>query len=437
MAVAYLITVLVGFSIAYAMYKSRLVESIVLPILDVLQSVPILGFFPIALYVFISASPSLGPELAAVFLIFTSMAWNIIFGIYQSLITLPQELRDFSKIIGENYALAHVYIPASLRSLYYNSAVSWANAFFFITASEVISIGTEYHLFGIGSYVIQNFEAGDMQRVFLGIAVGTAANLAIYFAVWRKAVVYIPQLPDRLAELLAALIRPTGYLTLFFTLALVALFISNVRLDYAVLIGLAQGLAASISAAPYSAVRIAAVLLLSWAIGLIALALLVHRPSAEPLVLIIFAVISSIPAVFLYPSLAGFLAGDILAVTLLLPGAVIYAVLNMAAARRDVNIDLARSYGIKGPHYLWHVLVPASLGYTATGLLAAWGGAWNAAIVAEPLANVKGLGSYLDEATRRGDLAGMAAALLTMVAIILTVNTLFWKKLYNLASRWS
>nr|WP_258871907.1 ABC transporter permease subunit [Pyrobaculum aerophilum] len=225
MAIALLITIAVAYAVAYAMHKSRRVESFVLPVLDVLQSVPILGFFPIALYVFIYLFPVVGAELAAIFLIFTSMAWNIIFSVYQSFKTMPSEYVDMARIyLNERLELAHVYIPAALRGIYYNIPVSWANAFFFITASEVITLGTEIRLFGIGSLVVEAFNAGDYATAYIGIAAGALANSLLYLTLWRKLAREVPQPPNSLAESLSAWLKYGWYVVV----ALTALFITAV-----------------------------------------------------------------------------------------------------------------------------------------------------------------------------------------------------------------
>jgi NitT/TauT family transport system permease protein len=201
MGAALVVTVAVAYAVGYAMYKSRRIEAVALPILDVLQSVPILGFFPLALYVFIALLPAVGAELAAVFLIFTSMAWNLIFGVYQSLKTLPREYAEYARLyLNERLSLGHVYVPAALRSVYYNVLISWANAFFFITASEVITLGTEVKLFGIGSLVVSAFESNDYATAYMGIVAGVLANLALYVFVLRRLVEEVPQPPAYLLE---------------------------------------------------------------------------------------------------------------------------------------------------------------------------------------------------------------------------------------------
>ncbi len=155
----------------------------------------------------------MGAELAAVFLIFTSMAWNLIFGVYQSLKTLPREHAEYARL-NERLSLGHVYVPAALRSVYYNVLISWANAFFFITALEVITLGTEVKLFGIGSLVVSAFENGDYATAYVGIAAGVLVNLALYVFVFRRFVEKLPQPPAYLLEKFAIWVKHGFYVVL-------------------------------------------------------------------------------------------------------------------------------------------------------------------------------------------------------------------------------
>jgi NitT/TauT family transport system permease protein len=166
------------------------------------------------------------------------------------------------------------------------------------------------------------------------------------------------------------------------------------------------------------------------------LAAVVKRPRLEVGVLVALSILSSVPAVFLYPLFAAFVKGEALVLALLIPGSVVYTVFNLLAARRDVPLELVKAYRIGGAVYYLHVLIPASFPYLVTGLLTAWGGAWNATVVAEPLADVAGLGSYMGSAAERGDVAGLLASVLVMTSIVVAVNKTVWKKLYETAARW-
>ncbi len=440
MAVALAVTVAVAYAVAYAMYRSRRIEAVVLPVIDVLQSVPILGFFPLVLYVFVALLPAVGAEFAAVFLIFTSMAWNIILGAYQSFKTLSREYVEYVQLyLGERLGIAHVYVPAALRSVYYNILISWANAFFFITASEVITLGTEIRLFGIGSFVVSAFERGDYSSAYVGIAVGVLANSALYALLLRRLVEKVPQPPVSVLEMFSVWVKYGSYAVLCgvtLLLADAAYYALQTPPSAPLVEDLLRGFTHSILAAPPTLARVLAVLGVSAVIGLLVLATVVKRPSLEVGVLVALSALSSVPAVFLYPLIASFVRGEILALALLVPGSVIYTVFNLLAARGDVPLEFVKAYGIGGLTYYIHVLVPAALPYLITGLLTAWGGAWNASVVAEPLADVPGLGAYMESATTRGDVAALLTSVTVMTLIVVSVNKAVWKRLYDAAARW-
>src|SRR2546425_8246429 len=133
------------FAIAYGttMALNKKAAVIMLPVLDILQSVPILGFFPAALVFFVATfqgSP-IGIELAVVFLIFTSMAWNMAFGVYEALTTVPVDLEAAAASFGLRGMLRFrlLAFPAAIPKLVYNSILSWSNGWFFLVASETFT----------------------------------------------------------------------------------------------------------------------------------------------------------------------------------------------------------------------------------------------------------------------------------------------------------
>src|SRR5262252_708945 len=148
------------FSLAYAALaaKSRQAEKILIPVLDILQSVPILGFLSITVTGFIALFPGrlLGVECAAIFAIFTSQAWNMTFSVYQSLRTVPAELIEAARMYhlsawGRFWRLE---VPHAVPSLVWNMMMSVSGGWFFVVASEAITVsGQTILLPGVGSYI--------------------------------------------------------------------------------------------------------------------------------------------------------------------------------------------------------------------------------------------------------------------------------------------
>ncbi|MEM1598701.1 MAG: ABC transporter permease subunit [Pyrobaculum sp.] len=435
MAVALFLSILIAYALGFAMYKSRVVESALLPALDVLQSVPILGFFPVALYVFIHYVPYVGVELAAIFLIITSMLWNLVFGVYQTLKTVPRELLDMASVyLDERLKFVHVLLPSTLSSVYYNAAVSWANAFFFVTASEVITLGTETRLFGIGSLVVTAFQEGRYDVAYVGIAVGLAGNLLMYGTLWRWLTKKLPELPA--SNLLYHWSRWGSYVVYAASALAVAVFVQYLLSSITSIHVFLGGVTESALSAVLSLLRVAALLVICVAAGVVATSLVVEKPSLERGVFLVVAAISSTPPVFLFPLLAAYIRGELLAILLLLPASVVYSVFNALAAWRSVPRDMARAYHIAGAPYLLNVLIPAVSPYLVTGALTAWGGAWNGLVVAEPLAEVNGIGTYMTKAAEAGDMNKLIASVIVMTAIVVLVNRFVWRKLYEKVAQW-
>jgi len=180
-----------GFALAYGYYAAthRPGERIMIPVLDILQSVPILGFFPVAIYFFVNLTPAvswLGPNLASVFLIFTSMAWNMVFGVYESLKTLPGELREAADTFGVHGGLRfrRVLFPATINRLVYNSVLSWTGGWFFLVEAEIFTTNTS-PLRGIGSYLSFQASGHHAEAFVAGLVVLVTVIALLDFVVWR------------------------------------------------------------------------------------------------------------------------------------------------------------------------------------------------------------------------------------------------------------
>lgn len=189
-AVAYIISLIFAIAMGFAAATRKWAERILLPTLDILQSVPVVGFFPVAIYFFVAIfrGERLGIELASIFLIFTSQAWNMAFGVYESLITIPKDylrLRDAYNISG-SLAFRKLYLPATIPSLVYNSMVSWANSWFFMMSNEIFAIGARrYELPGLGYFLWKSSEEGNLILTVMGLFTLIVIVLGLEFFLWR------------------------------------------------------------------------------------------------------------------------------------------------------------------------------------------------------------------------------------------------------------
>ncbi len=167
-----------AFTLTYATLaaKSRRAETVLIPLLDVLQSVPILGFLSFTVTFFLGLFPgsTLGAEMACIFAIFTSQAWNMAFSFYQSLRTVPSDLDE----VSEGFRLSpwqkfwQLETPFAMPGLIYNTMMSMSGGWFFVVAAEAITVGdTTIKLPGIGSYLATAIDQKDIAAVLVAVVV--------------------------------------------------------------------------------------------------------------------------------------------------------------------------------------------------------------------------------------------------------------------------
>src|SRR5689334_19199401 len=174
MLAAYVIALL--FSVAYGMTaaRGRAWERVMIPAIDIAQSVPVVGFFPAAVYFFVALAHGsrLGVEMAAVFLIFTSQAWNLALGVFESMRTIPDDSREVLEAFGASGWLRFrkLSLPACVPKLVYNSILSWVAGWYFLIACEIITAGpSTYRLPGLGSFLMEAANRGRNGEMALGL----------------------------------------------------------------------------------------------------------------------------------------------------------------------------------------------------------------------------------------------------------------------------
>ncbi|MFZ1990147.1 MAG: ABC transporter permease subunit, partial [Alphaproteobacteria bacterium] len=174
MLAALLLSLVFTFTYATLAARNRRAEMILVPLLDILQSVPILGFISVTIVFFMSLAPGrvLGAEFAAIFAIFTSQAWNMAFSFYQSLRTVPAELEEAAR----NFRFSpwmkfwRVDVPFALPQLIWNMMVSMSGGWFFVVASEAIAVGNRNIVLpGIGSYIAVAIAQRNLGAIFWAI----------------------------------------------------------------------------------------------------------------------------------------------------------------------------------------------------------------------------------------------------------------------------
>jgi NitT/TauT family transport system permease protein len=498
MLAAYILSIL--FSLVYgraAAYSSR-AEKVLMPLLDVLQSVPILSFLPVVLLSLSALLPqSIAAELASIILIFTSQAWNLTFAWYQSLTTLPKELREASTIFRFNNWMRFkvLELPFAAVSLIWNSVMSWAGGWFFLMAAEIFTVGErDFRLPGLGAYLQAAANQGDIQALLWGIAVLILVVVLLDQLVWRPLLAWserfkltlvsddtevfswfyellrTSRILDRLqlSVIQPFLERVDGWMLRKFPVAtqtfnknsrpsmgsfLITIIVAAVLAYGAyrvagMLIGLGMpdwfqillGLGATL-------LRVVAALVVAllWTIP-IGVAIGTNQRLAnflQPLV----QIIASVPATALFPAFLLLLLNlpgglNLAAILLMLMGTQWYLLFNIIAGASSIPQDLKYTttmLQIKGWARGRTLILPALFPYVITGAITASGGAWNASIVAEHVAfagrsyNVTGIGSVIAQATSVGNYSLLLAGTLSMVLAVVFLNRLVWRRLYRLA----
>jgi len=174
---------------------NRRAETVMVPILDILQSIPILSFLPAVVLALVAAFPhsNVGLELASILLIFTSQAWNMTFSFYHSARTLPADLKEVSAIarLRPWQRFFKLEVPSSMIGLIWNSMMSWAGGWFFLMASEQFVLGDRsFQLPGLGSYLQVAANTGNTGALLLGLFTLIVLIVLLDFVFWRPLVAW-------------------------------------------------------------------------------------------------------------------------------------------------------------------------------------------------------------------------------------------------------
>lgn len=479
-----------------AAYNQR-AERILMPLLDVLQSVPILSFLPVVLLSLSAILPEkVAAELASIVLIFTSQVWNLTFAWYQSLTTIPKELREASSIFRLNswFKFKHLELPFSAITLVWNSMMSWAGGWFFLMAAEIFTVGQrDFRLPGLGAYLHQAANLADFRAIAWGLGALVFLIVALDQVVWRPLLAW----SDRFKlEMVAGAVTPTSWFydafrnarfldwlrqTLFYPLsgrvdtsllrrfpvsgegdssrggswlASLTWIALGLVVAYAVygtasmLLALPLDQWASIAAGTLATLlRVAAALAiaLAWTVPLgVAIG---TNPRLSAMLQPVVQISASVPATALFPVFLLFVlrlpAGlDLAAVLLMLMGTQWYLLFNVIAGASAIPQDLKYTATLLKLNRWerWRTLIlPALFPYLITGAITAGGGAWNASIVAEHVTfagetlQTVGIGALITQATAVGDYRLLLASTLSMILSVVLINRLLWRRLYRLA----
>src|SRR5580698_381051 len=211
MLAAYIISLIFSIIYGLAATRGRLWERVLIPAVDIAQSVPVVGFFPAAVFFFVALAHGsrLGVEMAAVFLIFTSQAWNMTLGVFEAIRTIPNDSIEALQAFGVRgwLRLRRLYLPAMVPKLVYNSILSWGAGWYFLIACEIITVGpANYRLPGLGSFLMEAADKGRVGELIGGLATLLAVIVFMDLCVWQPLSVWA----EKFRYEFAATSEPTG-----------------------------------------------------------------------------------------------------------------------------------------------------------------------------------------------------------------------------------
>lgn len=492
---AFVLSFLFTLGYGYAAAKNRIAERVLIPLLDILQSIPVLGFMPAVLLGMVAMFPgsNIGLELASVIFIFTGQAWNMTFSFYHSLRNIPPELVEAARLyrFGWWRTFSKLELPFSTVGLVWNGMMSMAGGWFFLAASEAMVLGDkDFRLPGIGAYMSVAQDKGDTGAMIGAIAAMIIMIVLVDQLFWRPLVAWSEKF--NVGDVKASEAPTSWVLDLLRKSGLIRAIgeaFENLRGDRArkpkpqksrhderkaLSAGLQVGVFTLMAVVAFwGAVRLVDLMrqvpFTGWrTIGLDALLTLIRTSVAvalgtvwtvpvgvaigrsprlsrilQPLV----QIAASFPATMVYPlGQAAFAAIgvslDFSSVFLMMLGTQWYVLFNVIAGAMNIPHDLEEAavvYRFTSAQRWKRVYLPGIFPQLVTGWVTAAGGAWNASIVSEyvhykgasHVAN--GLGGLIAVAADKADFPMLAAGVVVMAAVVVGVNRLVWKRLYHLA----
>ena len=479
--------------------KYKVAEKVLVPLLDILQSIPVLGFLSITVTMFIAMFPGslLGVECAAIFAIFTSQAWNMAFSAYQSFRTVPAELVEAAKVFQLSgwQRFWRLDLPFSMPGLLWNMMMSMSGGWFFVVASEAISVSNQnIKLPGIGSYIALAIEQQNIQAI--GWAIGamligillydqlffrplvawadkfrfeessSATAQDSWMLTWLHRASWVDTIIKKLGSLLQitfvlfrrsydgtsiqarpsqqssaseriwdAIIAAAAFYALWLLIHFIHTEVGWGEAGHVFILGL------------YTLTRVVILIVLAAAIWIPIGIWVGLRPNISSKVQAIAQFMAAFPANLMFPGAVVMIVHfrlnpDIWLSPLMILGTQWYLLFNVIAGATTIPTELryaAQNLGLSGWLKWRRYLLPAIFPSFVTGAITATGGSWNASIVAEYVTwghttlKAHGIGSYIAEMTAIGDFPRIALGIGIMCIFVMGFNHFIWRRLYRMA----
>lgn len=499
MFLALILSIIFTFIVGSLAAKNRRAEQVIIPVIDILQSVPVLSFLAITVTGFIHFFPGslLGPECASIFVIFTAQVWNMTFSFYQSLKSVPADLREVASMfqLSAWQRFWKVEVPCTMPGLLWNMMMSMSASWFFVVVSEAIVVAhQDIRLPGVGSYIAQAIELRNLHAV--GYAILTMVVVIFLYdqilfrplIAWSEKFKIEPSADTEYQSWLIDMIRRsrlikhidkawsivkdsfvnTPWLGMRRTHAVIEVdfkrqkqidWVWNALVLVTILIGsyLLWGYIMStltvheilrvVLLGAATGTRVIILIILSSAIWIPVGVWVGLRPHLAQKIQPVIQFVAAFPANLFYPlfviAIVRFhLNVEIWVTPLMILGTQWYILFNVIAGASLIPRDLclaADNFGVTGWQWWRRLALPGIFPFYITGAITAAGGAWNASIVAECVSwgnttlKATGLGEYIQDSTLAGDFHKIALGTAVMCLYVVIFNHIIWRPLYRLA----
>jgi len=499
MLIALLFSLLFTFIFGTWAAKNKRAGRIIIPIIDICQSIPILGFLSVAIVGFISLFPGsmLGPECAAILAIFTSQAWNMALGFYQTVRSVPIELREAANMfhLSAWQRFWRIDVPFSMPGLLWNMMMSMSAGWFFVVASEAVSVSNQQILLpGIGSYIAYAIQTMNMRAIGYAILTMFIVILIYDQFLFRPLIAWAEKFK---AEQVAAEREPNSWLiNLLHRTRLLRLLGNQINQLFDSIVNLSwlrskpaiyhppsirykrlmhTLLNASLAVILFSLViysvyfiarnipltSVGHIFFLGGITALRVFILIIVcsliwvpvgvwiglRPNIAHVIQPVVQFLAAFPVNLLYPLVVILIVKyhlnvEIWVTPLMILGVQWYVLFNVIAGASVLPKDLLQvtdNLGATGWLRWRRLILPGIFPYYMTGAITAVGGAWNASIAAEVIEwgqtklAATGLGAYISQSTNKGDFLHMAVGIAVMCILVLFFNRVLWRPLYVIA----
>lgn len=477
--------------------KFKAIERVVLPFVNFMESVPLVGFLTFTTVYFLGVFPHsvMGLECAAIFGVFTGQAWNMCLVVYQTLKIVPYELIEAANIFQYNawQRFWRLEFPYSIPGLLWNTMVSQSAAWFALVATEAIPVRTStVELPGVGSYIAESLIAGNAQAVIWAIVALISSVIVLDQIMFRPLVRYANKfkfedlasknentswffnciINSNICKFLGNQLNIISYFSLFtlstfyrklnigkFKIPAIGWYVLSKVWYTAIVVSLVYGCyhlwvyfpKLEVSKMPIlmleTTVRVVIAMLLSILIFVPLGIWIGLNPKLVRMFQPVIQVMAALPCNIFYPLMAIFLVAtnqslSVWSIFLIMLGTQWYILFNVIAGASTIPnqlLEVNKNFGVCGLLWWRKFLIPAIFPYIVTGIISAAGGAWNASIAGEMLTwgsstkVTSGLGAYIANASANSQMQNSALGCAAMCSLVAICIIFIWKPLYKLA----